>query len=182
MEIIENRKAFTDTAGHWASDAIAFVTAHELYAGTSATRFSPNTPMSRGMLARVLHNLENNPSHTFTGSFSDLNGHWAADSILWAAERGIVSGYSNGTFGANDDITREQLAFMLWRYAGSPKSNHSLNHFTDADSISGYAKTALAWANENGILSGFKNNVLDPKGKATRAQVATLLMHMMRNM
>ena len=181
VEIMDNRKVFTDTAGHWAGDAIDFVTAHELYAGTSATTFAPNTPMSRGMLARVLHNLESNPDHTFTGAFSDLNGHWATDSILWAADRGIVGGYSNGTFGANDDISREQLAVMLWRYAGSPMTNHSLNHFADVNSISGYARTALAWANENGIVGGVGNHVLDPQGKATRAQVAAMLMRMMLN-
>lgn len=181
VEIIDNHKVFTDTDGHWAGDAIDFVTARELYAGTSATTFAPNTPMSRGMLARVLHNLESNPDHTFTGTFSDLNGHWATDSILWAADRGIVGGYPNGTYGADDDISREQLAVMLWRYAGSPMTNHSLNHFTDVNSISGYARTALAWANENGIVGGIGNNVLDPQGKATRAQVAAMLMRMMLN-
>lgn len=181
VEIIDNRKVFTDTDGHWAGDAIAFVTAHELYAGTSATTFEPDIPMSRGMLARVLHNMESNPSHTFTGTFSDLNGHWATDSILWAAGRGIVGGYPNGTYCPDDAISREQLAFMLWRYSGSPMTNHSLNHFTDVNSISSYARTALAWANENGIVGGIGNHVLDPKGKATRAQVASMLMRMMLN-
>ena len=124
------------------------------------------------------------------GAGADVSHHRADlgvgfDEIL-AQLHGLLRGvdaarYSNGTFDANDHISREQLAVMLWRYAGSPMTNHSLNHFTDVNSISGYARTALAWANENGIVGGIGNHVLATQGKATRAQVATMLMRMMRN-
>ncbi len=182
VELIDNSKDFTDTKGHWASEAIDFVTARGLYAGTSVTTFTPDGSMTRAMLARVLHNLESNPGHAFEGTFHDLDGHWATDSIHWAADRGIVDGYPDGSYGADDSITREQLAVMLWRYAGSPETDHGLDHFKDAGSIASYARMALAWANENGIIGGIGNNTLDPKGDATRAQVATMLMRMMQQM
>ncbi len=181
VKIMNNEKEFSDTGDHWAADAVTFVTAREVYNGTSATTFTPDGSMTRGMLTKVLHNLENNPETAFDGSFSDLNDHWAADSIQWAAENGIVGGYSDGSFGADDNITREQLAVMLWRYAGSPESSHDLSQFGDAANISDYAKVALAWASEHGIVSGVGSNTMDPQGNATRAQVATMLMRMMQN-
>ena len=107
---------------------------------------------------------------------------WCADAVTWANANGIVGGYGNGSFGPNDPITREQLAVMLWRYAGSPTSSHSLEQFTDEDRISGYAREAMRWANENGIVNGFGNGLLGPKGNATRAQVAQMLMNFLRKL
>ena len=134
------------------------------------------------MLAVVLHRLENTPDHNYTGSFTDVaEDSWYEDAIHWAADNGIVGGYGNGLYGPNDNITREQLAVMLWRYAGSPDSSHGLSHFVDEDQISNYARVALAWANENGIINGKGNNILDPKGNATRAQVAQMLKNFIEN-
>jgi len=176
----ETPKVFEDVheADYWAEKAIDFVVARGLYAGTSDTTFHPDMPMTRGMLVLVLHNLAGSPDHTFAGSFEDVpNGTWYEKAVYWAAGKGIVSGYGNGLFGAEDNISREQLAFMLWRYAGSPESDHSLDHFADQEQISSYAQQALAWANANGILGGKGNSVLDPKGDATRAEVAQMLMN-----
>ncbi len=179
---VENRgKTFTDVPhGYWAEEAITFVTARGLFNGVSETRFAPNQGMTRGMLAVVLYNLESNPQYTANGSFTDVaDDTWYKDAALWAAQQGIVNGYSNGNFGANDQITREQLAVMLYRYAGSPAVPNLLLDFTDADQVDSYADSAMRWAVEKGIIGGKGNGILDPKGTATRTQVAAILMRFM---
>ena len=179
---VENRgKTFTDVPhGYWAEEAITFVTARGLFNGVSETRFAPNQGMTRGMLAVVLYNLESNPQYTANGSFTDVaDDTWYKDAALWAAQQGIVNGYSNGNFGANDQITREQLAVMLYRYAGSPAVPNLLLDFTDADQVDSYADSAVRWAVEKGIIGGKGNGILDPKGTATRTQVAAILMRFM---
>lgn len=182
LEIVDNSKAFLDVPFHnWAADAVAFVSAHELFNGTSETTFSPEASMTRSMLAVVLHNLENNPSQRITNSFSDVSSTWYTEAVCWAVDRGIVTGYPDGTFGPEAPITREQLAVMLWRYAGSPISTGSFSSFTDADEISDYAVTAMRWAVENGVMNGKGGGILDPKGTATRAEVAQMLQNMMEN-
>lgn len=182
VEIADNAKTFTDvSADSWAADAVVFASAHELFNGTSADRFSPDLPMTRGMLAMVLHNLENNPAQPVSGIFSDVTSDaWYSEAVAWAAARGIVSGYGNGLFGPNDHITREQLAVMLWRYAGEPAATNKELHFNDVDEVSAYALDALCWAIENGIINGKGGGVLDPRGQATRAQVAQMLMNYLR--
>lgn len=125
----------------------------------------------------VLHNLENNPACGYKGVFPDVeDGAWYAEAIAWAAEQGIVGGYGNGQFGPNDSITREQLAVMLYRYAGSPTVPDLPLNFTDASEVSEYALGAMRWAVGEGIINGIGNGLLSPKGKATRAQVAAMLM------
>lgn len=132
-----------------------------------------------GMLALVLHNLENNPDANSSAVFSDVaNGVWYEAAVSWAAERSIISGYGNGLFGPGDNITREQLAVILWRYTGMPTaSGSSLAGFTDASTASTYALDALEWAVKSGIISGNGSGILDPKGFATRAQVAQIFMN-----
>jgi len=181
LEIVDNSGDFSDVpADHWAADAVAFASAHELFNGTAPGRFSPNQPMSRGMLAVVLHNLENNPAQALTGVFSDVdNSRWYAEGVSWAAAQGIIGGYGNGTFGPNDNITREQLAVMLWRYAGSPAATEGELHFADADRASDWAAEALRWAVEEGILNGKDGGILDPDGQATRAETAQMLKNFM---
>ena len=180
--IIDNAKPFVDVpAESWAANAVAFASAHELFNGTSANTFSPDLSMTRGMLAVVLHSLENNPKQAFTEKFSDVDDSaWYADAVIWAAEHGIVSGYGNGQFGPGNNIAREQLAVMLWRYAGSPAAIDKELHFTDVGEASGYALEALCWAVENGIISGYGDGRLDPQGLAARAQVAQMLMNYLK--
>lgn len=187
VEIVDNSKEFADVPStNWAADAVAFASAHELFSGTSENTFSPNQPISRGMLTTVLYNLEGRPEQDLTvqdlaDGYSDVSSDaWYAEGIAWAAENGIASGYANGQFGPNDSITREQFAVMLWKYAGSPGSDSQLD-FTDADQISGYAQTALRWAAEKGILSGYTNGQLSPKGTATRAEAAQMLKSFLEN-
>jgi len=182
LEIINNAKNFADVpVGNWATDAVAFVSAHELFNGTSDNTFSPDLPMTRGMLAVVLHNLENNPKQDFSAAFSDVAvSAWYSNAVIWAAGQNIVSGYGNRRFGPNDKITREQLAVMLWRYAGMPTPNSKELWFSDADQVGSFALDAICWAVENGVINGKGNGTLDPKGFATRAQVAQILRNYLK--
>ena len=183
VEIVDNSKAFTDVpAENWAAGAVAFASAHELFNGTGNAAFSPELSMSRAMLATVLYNLEGNPELSLEDGFRDVgSGTWYTAGVSWAAENGIVTGYGNGQFGPNDSITREQLAVMLWRYAGSPDMDEQSLNFVDADQVSGYAKDAIYWATANGILNGCGDGRLDPVGLATRAQAAQMLKNFIEN-
>lgn len=179
LELLDNGQSFADVPGdHWAAEAVAFASGHELFHGTGAGQFSPDQPMSRGMLAVVLHNLERNPEAA-GGSFEDVDdGQWYAQAVTWATEQGIVTGYGGGQFGPDDNITREQLAVILWRYGGQPAAAQNLP-FSDADQASPWALTALSWAAEQGILNGKVGGILDPGGFATRGETAQMLMHFM---
>lgn len=181
FEIIDNSKEFNDvSADAWYSNAVAFASSHELFNGTSATEFSPDVGMTRGMLATVLCNLERGESTEFSTDFNDVDADaWYASSIAWAVENGILNGYGNGTVGPNDLITREQMAAMLYNYANmlglDTSARANLSNYSDAESISNWAEEVMSWANAEGIISGVTNNVLAPQGTATRAQVAAML-------
>ena len=178
VRILDNSHSFSDVPEtYWAADSIAFVTARKLYNGTGENTFNPNSGMTRGMLAKVLHNLESNPTAVRSGSFSDVGKSlWCGDAISWAAEQGIVSGYADGSFQVGKTITREQLATMLYRYAGSPGAGKQALNFADSQSVSSYAVEAMTWAVNQGIIGGTVRGTLDPQGTATRAQVAAMLM------
>ncbi len=187
LVLLDNSKDFTDTRNHWAEDAIDFATAHEMFNGTSATTFSPDSTMTRGMIAVVLHNFEDNPDHAFTGSFDDVaHDSWYADGIHWMVDNGIAGGYGDGRFGANDKITREQLATFLYNFAkmkGYDVSGRAnLGQFTDGSGVSGYATETMSWAVDSGLFGGMGDGSLAPQGDATRAQVATVLMRFVENL
>jgi len=177
LEIVDNSKYFYDVPSNgWVADAVAFASSHELFNGTDVNQFSPNSSMSRGMLVVVLYNLENNPMQPLTGMFADVNGNeWYAEGVAWAAASGIVNSYSEEKFGPDDNITREQLAVMLWRYADSPTATDGRLDFADEDEISDWAVEALRWATENGVIYGKEGGILDPRGYATRAEAAQIL-------
>ena len=169
---------FTDVSeSSWYYEAVKFMYEQGLMAGTGETTFSSNTATTRGMIAAILYRLEGKPETNASMSFTDIGpGEYYSEAIAWAAEQGIVAGYSETLFGPDDPVTREQLVSMLYRYAGSPKTTENLEAFTDSKKASKYAKPALCWAVETGILSGKGNGILDPQGKATRAEVASVLM------
>lgn len=172
------KMAFTDVAdGAWYYDAVKYVYENGIMSGTSDTIFNPNGKLTRAMLAQILYNHAGKPEAA-ASKYSDVAaGTWYSAAVGWAAEKGIVTGYSDGTFKPNDSVTREQLAAMLYRYAGSPAATGSLDSFTDASSASVYAQDALKWAVSSGIISGNGSaTTLDPKGTASRAQVAVMLM------
>ncbi len=170
FEIVDNSKSFSDVpSGNWAYDSVAFASGHELFNGTSETAFSPDEPMTRGMLVTVLARLEGADMATSTGS------KWYEPGMDWAVRQGISDG-SN----PEGRITREQLATMLHRYKGSPEvSGNSSLDFPDAAEVSGYADKAVRWAVDTGMISGMGDGTLNPKGDATRAQVATIFMRML---
>ena len=184
---LENRAAsFGDAANHWAAGSIGFVTARDLFQGTSRTTFSPNATMTRGMLVTVLHRLEDEPSAAQASSFSDVaQGAWYASSVTWANQKGIVKG-SGSRFSPNDPVTREQLAAILYRYAQSlglsTSGRTSLAGFSDSSAVSSWASDALSWAVSTGLVSGKGDHRLDPRGQATRAEVATILERLVRHM
>ena len=176
---MDNTQSFADVAeSAWYYDAVAFVTARGIFCGIGGGKFGPDGIMTRGMQAKVLHNMENNPASSLSNVFPDVQpGSWYADAVNWAAEKAIVLGYDSGLYGPDDSITREQLATILWRCAGEPVSTHSLDHFPDADQVSAYARPAMAWANEHGIVNGTGDGRLAPRGAALRSQVAQMLMN-----
>lgn len=161
--LVDRSKDFSDTANHWAEDSIAFVTAHELFQGTSISVpvFDPELPMTRVMLMTVLARLDS--AGTDGGSIGYEQG------MAWAVANGVSDGSD-----PDGQITREQLAAMLWRYAGSPASDSVPNH-PDAGRISDYARNAMAWAVEAGILNGYDDGSLRPGANATRAVVAAMI-------
>lgn len=175
---------FTDIAGtYWARDAVAYVYTNGLMNGTSATVFSPEVTTTRGMIVTILHRLEKEPAAKAAAAFPDVaEGSYCAAAVAWAAENGIVNGYADGTFAPDQTITREQLAAILYRYAKYKGQDVSVGEDTnilsykDAFTISEYAVPAIQWACGEGILTGKAGGVLDPRGSATRAQVATILM------
>ena len=169
--------SYTDVpAGAWYAGAVQKVTEAGVMNGVGDGKFAPASTLSRAMLAQMIYNMEGAPATEAENTFSDVAATtWYALSVTWAASEGIVTGYTDGTFGPLKNITREQLATMLYRYAGSPQTEGNLSAFSDASSVGGYAKDALAWAVEKGVMNGVGNNTLDPKGSATRAQAAQLI-------
>ena len=171
-------RGFTDldSVGTWYHEAVDYVLRNGLMGGYGNGTFGPNDNLSRAQFAQILFNKEGRPVVNYLLQYGDVaTGAWYTESIRWATSRGIVGGYGNRMFGPNDNITREQLAVMLWRYAGSPAATDKELHFTDVDKASGYALEALRWVVENGILNGYGDGRLGPRGQATRAQVAQML-------
>lgn len=179
--------AFVDVAdSDWYADAVQYVFANGLMAGTSDTTFSPNATTTRAMIVTILYRLEGTPAVTGTTAFTDVAaGQYYADAVAWAAQNGIVSGTSATTFSPDGVITREQMAAILYRYAQykgyDVTAKADLSMFTDATQVSTYATDAMAWANASGLISGTSATTLSPAGSATRAQVATILMRFCEN-
>lgn len=170
----------------WAHEGIDFCV-HEGLMGstkTNALTFEPNTPTSRAMIVSILYRMEGSPAVSYKATFTDVPaGKWFTDGVIWASENGVVSGYGNGKFGPNDNITREQLASILMRYTNFKgyKANTlaELTLFADAAKIGGWASLSVKWAVGAGIVSGKASGgktLMDPQGKATRAEVASILM------
>ena len=158
----------------WYYDAVKFVSENGLMNGIGNNLFAPDANLSRAQLTQILYNKEGKPIVNTISPFTDVEGAWYSDAVIWATEKNIVGGYGNSLFGPDDNITREQLAVMLWRYVGEPIANTNLT-FNDANQISVFAQPAIRWAVENKILNGKGSKILDPKGFATRAEVAQIL-------
>ena len=173
--------AFTDITGHWAADDILFVASRGLLSGTSDTTFSPNTGMTRGMFVTALGRLAGiNPDSYKTGKFTDVKADaYYAPYVNWAAQTGIVEGVTAITFAPDTNINREQMAVIMANYAKKlgydlPRTLKAVT-FADNANISSWAKDAVRAMQQAGILAGKNGNKFDPKGTATRAEVATVL-------
>ena len=169
VKIIDNSKTFDDTKGHWSQDDVNFVAARDLFQGVGENRFGVSEPMTRGMVNTVLARLAGVDTTPGQGQA------WYEVGTDWAKKNGI----SDGT-DPTAPVTREQLATLLYRYAGSPSVSGTL-HAADAASVSDYAKDALLWANQNGIVNGVGSNTIAPKDNAQRAQVAAMLARYLQN-
>ena len=172
---------FTDVSeSDWFYDDVMFVHVKKLMVGVSDTLFDPYGTTTRAMTATTLWRMEGSPAPEGGNPFTDVkNGEWYTDAILWAAENEIAEGYGNGLFGTNDPVTREQLAAMFYRYAEykgyDTTITGSIDRFTDKGDISDWAVDAMKWAVGYGLIQGKDNNILDPKGYATRAEFAAML-------
>ena len=171
----------------WFYEAVSYAVENGLMSGMSEDIFAPNTPLTREMLAVVLYNVEGQPESTEANTFTDVKTDmWYTDAILWANENGIVAGYDNGAYGVGDLITREQFATILYRYAqfkgyDTTQGGMAVREFSDYENISDYARPAMAWAVNAGIMGGMDDGTLMPQGKATRAEAATMLMNFCEN-
>ena len=180
VELEEREPSFSDVAGpSWYEDAVAFTSARGLFSGVGGGRFAPEQTMSRSMLASVLYRMDGAPEVSADSAFSDVPaGRWDSAAVNWAAQSGIVSGTGEGKFSPEAPMTREALVTMLYRYAnqaGLATDRRSTLDFTDADRVSSWAREAVNWACEAGILQG-SDNQLRPGATATRAEVASILM------
>lgn len=180
---------FTDVnQNDWFCGAVQFAVSNGLFKGTSENTFSPEETMSRAMLVTVLWRYEGMPQEG-ENSFTDVPaGTWYTEAVQWAAKNGIVNGVGHGKFDPDGELTREQMAAILYRYAEGRDldvtARGDLSGFADASTVSDYAKDAMQWAVAEGLISGMKNSgrlVLAPSGSATRAQVATILMRFIEN-
>lgn len=166
-----------DTA--WYHDSVAKVYAMGLMKGSDATHFSPEQNTSRAMVATVLYRLDGEKKSDVKELFTDVaDGQWYSDAVAWAADKGVVKGYDANTFAPDENVTREQLAVMLYRYAnpGAVSTEGLSAKFVDAASISDWATEAIAWAVDKGIMNGKGAGVLDPQGLASRAEICAMLV------
>lgn len=167
----------------WYHEAVDYVLVNGLMSGYGNGVFGPNDHLSRAQLCQILYNKEGRPAVTGNSAFTDVaNGAWYFDAVTWAAENGIVGGYGGGLFGPEDNITREQLAAILYRYAQAKGYDVSVGEdtnilsYADALDVSEWAIPAMQWACGSGVINGVTDSTLVPQGNATRAQAATMLM------
>lgn len=182
-ESAEDVTGFTDLvqAVDWYYDAVRYVTEQGMFQGVTSTQFAPAATMDRSMLATVLYRMEGQPEMNDQGAFPDVaQGQWYTAGIEWAAANGIVNGMGDGTYGPAVNVTREQIASMLYRYAGEYRKldvsqTGDLSRYSDYKRVSDWAQEGMLWAVGVGIISGADGGTLLPGNPASRAEVATML-------
>lgn len=170
----------------WYIDAIDYALANGLMNGVGEGKFDPNGTTTRAMIVTMLYRLEASPAVSAENPFTDVaDGAWYTDPIIWAASNSIVDGYGDGIFGPTNEITREQLAVILYRYAKYKEYDVSaaadLSGYDDAGKIGSWALDAMKWANAAGLVNGRTATTLAPEGKATRAETAAIFMRFGKN-
>lgn len=182
----ESDTFFTDVSGSaWYYDAVKFVYDYDLMNGVGNNKFSPDTTLTRAMLAQVLYNLDE-ARGSYAGVFTDVTGSaWYANAVNWAAASGIVEGKGNNKFDPDAPVTRQEMAAIFYRYASykgyDVSAAASLDRFTDASKVASWAKDAMSWAVGGYVINGKGAGRLDPTGTATRAEVAQILMNFCNN-
>ena len=188
--VMDVTKMFTDVSHSWADDGIQYCVTHQLMSGIGNNLFGPKLTTTRAQIVQILYNLEGEPKVSGTTPFTDLTQDWYQDAILWAYQTGVVAGTSSTTFEPDRPVTREQIAVILMEYMTRVLKLErtwtpaDLSAFPDADSVSDWAKDAMADAVALGLISGASNGgqtYLEPQGSATREQVATILMEFCKN-
>lgn len=184
--VAEVAAKFSDVQqGDWYAEAVAFVYKQGMMNGMQEDRFMPNEKMTRAMLVTMLYRLEGGKDSDAAAEFADVpSGQWYSDAVSWAASSGVVNGVADGIFAPNDDINREQLAVILYRYAQlkgyDVSATADLDAFTDVRP-SDWAREPMQWAVGSGLINGMGENILAPQGNASRAQVAMMLMRFCNN-
>lgn len=176
---------FTDISGHWAESAILNAHSLGLMNGVGGNEFSPDAPLTRAMFVTILYRLEKEPEAGRATFIDVASGSWYQKAVGWAYENGIVTGVSESKFAPEDEITREQLAAILYRYAafkGYDLTTADNINYTDQDSISGYASTAVLWTLEHSIMNGNGDGTFAPQNSTTRAQAAAVLFRINDNL
>lgn len=168
--------------GAWFYNPVLDVSKKWIMKGTSPGYFSPAQSLARAQLAVILHRMNDEPKVAYTSKFPDVpDGQWYTDAVLWANSSGVVNGYEDsGLFGVGDNINREQMAVMMYRYAQYKKYDTSqkvdFSRFQDASRVNEFAKEAMQWAVGSGIITGKDNGTkMDPQGNANRAECATII-------
>lgn len=174
---------FTDVPSNdWYYEYVQYVYEKGLMTGIDETTFAPYESLARAQFAMILYRMNDEPEVGYTDKFKDIADNvWYTDAILWASEKGVVTGYSNGNFGPADKINREQMAVMMYRYAQAQGYDTSMkadiSQYQDAANVSDFAQEAMEWAVGNEIITGKYNETqLDPQGEASRAECATIIM------
>ena len=189
-DVVDVTKMFTDVSHSWADDGIQYCVTHQLMSGIGNDLFGPKLTTTRAQIVQILYNLEGEPKVSGTTPFTDLTQDWYQDAVLWAYQTGVVAGTSSTTFEPDLPVTREQIAVILMEYMTRVLKLErtwtpaDLSTFPDADSVSDWAKDAMADAVALGLISGASNGgqtYLEPQGSATREQVATILMEFCKN-
>lgn len=167
-------------SNEWYYSYIQFVTENGYMNGISDTVFGPNDLLTRAHMVQILYNMEGRPSVSGSNSFTDVpTSEWYASAVAWASENGLVMGYSDGSFLPTDNITREDLMVILYRYARfkgvDTTARADLNDYVDANQVSGYTQEMVAWAIAEGLVQGRGDGQLSPQGTATRAEMATFI-------
>ena len=187
---VDVTEMFSDVTKNWAYPGIQYCVTHKLMGSTGGDKFAPTMTTTRAQIVQILYNLEGEPEVSGTTPFTDLTQDWYQDAVLWAYQTGVVAGTSSTTFEPDLPVTREQIAVILMEYMTRVLKLErtwtpaDLSIFPDADSVSDWAKDALADAVGLGLISGASNGgqtLLEPQGSATREQVATILMEFCKN-
>lgn len=178
---IRVKSPFVDISkNRWYYDVVYYVYRNDIMSGSGNSRFAPNDSTTRAMVVQILYNLVGNPPISGNSGFNDVSpNRWYADAITWAVQNKITSGVSSTRFAPDQEVTRQEMAMFLFRFAQwkgyDTSGRNNLSAFRDRREVAGWAVQAMQWANHSGIINGKGNGILDPLGTASRAEIAAMI-------